>query len=158
VSIQSCRPFKPPRSRIRPGTATPPIPGVEWGTGAPPPKKVKPPGPPVPNAPGNRKGTFLDMDDEAVASLARGQMIASLDDIAVGPVWSRACEEFRRTGNALLLLQAVQLALFPEEFMNPDEPHDPGLIPRNGVIPRIGAARFRRFAEVFMRGETRGAG
>lgn len=97
--------------------------------------------------PGARDGTFAAADPEEAASVVRGVLIDRLDDIADGEAWAAACAAFLRDRDPLRLLQALQVVFFPEEFMDPGEPHPEGLIPRGGP-PRVGGDRLDGYARL----------
>lgn len=92
---------------------------------------------------------------EQAASVIRGVLIDRLDDLADTHI-RRLCDEYGFTPMEFIrFLQEVQLALFPEEFAEPETDPASGLLPLGGVIPRrngtkvgLGADRLAAFAEL----------
>ena len=90
----------------------------------------------------------IDRSPEHIASVVRGVLISRLDDLAhtrIRPL----CEEYGFSEPEFIrLLQEIQLALFPEEFGEPDCPS--GLVPRDGRLSGVGIARLQAFAQLLL--------
>lgn len=90
---------------------------------------------------------------ERKASLVRNVLISRLDVLMSSAGVRSAREKYQIDGDQWLgLLEAVQLALFPEEFATPsvEEKEAKGLIPRGGRIGRVSWEQFEAFANNFL--------
>ena len=111
-----------------------------------------------------RKGSFAETKPEEDAALIRGILISRLDDVYhrhISPLLRARLQAVIRAAidrDTMLtmsevdrfnldLFQAIQLALFPEEFAGESETIHAGLVPKDGRTRGLAIKKLRRFLD-----------